>query len=170
MLLMRVKARDGGKYAPQLLIESVKEIANIDVSSLITDVAINGQAIGLPTQAWGQCLSVAEAMRPIFDVGFDWTKTRIADGIVTGVALNGPAYRAGLRDGMRIKGRTAGTLGDPAIAVTYEVETESGKVEALTWMPAGAARNMQTLISGPDLLPSASQSARTGCSKLFGGG
>jgi predicted metalloprotease with PDZ domain len=170
MLLMRDKARNSGKFAPELLIESVKEVAGLDVTSLINNVAINGQAIGLPSQAWGQCISLQESVRPVFDVGFDRTRTGMADNVVLGVVLNGPAFKGGLRDGMKIVRRTTGELGNPNIAVTYEVEVSPGKVETLSWLPRSEPMNTQMLSLGADLAIDASTDKRTKCLSSLSGG
>jgi predicted metalloprotease with PDZ domain len=170
MLLMRNKARTGGKFAPELLIESVKEIAGSDVTSLVNDIAINGQAIGLPNEAWGQCIAFQEGVRTVFDVGFDRDRTGAAGNIATGVRQNGPAYGAGLRDGMKILRRTTGKLGDPNVAVTYEVEAAASKVETLSWLPVSAPINVQTLALGVDLAPDAAADKRTKCLRILGGG
>jgi predicted metalloprotease with PDZ domain len=169
MRLMRSKARAGRKFAPDLLIESVKEIAGLDVTSLINDIAINGQALGFPNEGWGECINLQESVRPVFDVGFDRDRTGFAGNIVAGVRQNGPAYQAGLRDGMKILRRTTGKLGDPTIAVTYEIEGPNNKIETLSWLPRGPSINIQTLALGMNLSPEAVSDRRASCLAMLGG-
>jgi predicted metalloprotease with PDZ domain len=169
LILMRTKARLGKKYAPELLIESVKEIAGFDVSGLINDVAINGQAIDFPTQGWRACINVQETARPIFDVGFDRERTATANNVFTGVREDGPAYRAGIRNGMKIIKRTAGKLGNTTLPIAYEVEISPGNVKTFTWLAAGPTRTIQSLGPGPDLSLTAPTAERNACVKLLGG-
>jgi predicted metalloprotease with PDZ domain len=170
MGLMRQKAQTGGKFAPELLIESVKEIAGFDITDLIKDVAINGQAIGFPSVAWGSCMTKQEDVRPVFDVGFDRERTGAAGNVATGVRGDGPAYQAGLRDGMKILRRTTGKLGDQSAPVTYEIETVSGKIETLSWLPTGPPINVQTLSLGTDFASNAGTDKRAKCVSLLSGG
>jgi predicted metalloprotease with PDZ domain len=170
MVLMRTKARTEGRFAPELLIESVREVGGFDITSLVNDVAINGQAITFSKEAWGQCIVVKEEVLPVFDVGFEREQTAIASNIVRGVRQNGPAYFGGLRDGMKILRRTTGKLGDASVLVTYDVEVSPGKNETLSWFPIGPAMNVQRLTLGADLAPSAPRADRAKCLTLLGGG
>jgi predicted metalloprotease with PDZ domain len=170
MVLMRAKARTKGRFAPQLLIESVKEVGGIDITNLINDVAIGGQAIAFSKEAWGQCIVVKDEVRPIFDVGFERQQTAISGNIVKGVRPNGPAYFGGLRDGMKILRRTTGELGNTSVLVSYEVEVSPGKIEMLSWFPIGPAISVQTLALGADLIASAPTANRAKCLTMLSGG
>lgn len=169
MLAMRAKALSGGKFAPTLLIEAVKEISGLDVSSLIQDVARNGQAIDVPDEAWGGCIRVDQITKAAFDVGFDWERTQMSSNVVTGTHNDGAASRAGLRDGMKIKRRVIGKLGDPDTLLGYEVEGAEGKVAILSWYPRGANILTHRLALGPNLGLEASQPEKAQCLSVLGG-
>jgi predicted metalloprotease with PDZ domain len=71
-----------------------------------------------------------------FDRGFDGQKTMANGNTVTGVDPNGPAYAAGLRDGMRLLRLELGAGGDSRVPLTYRI-SEKGKVREINYLPAG---------------------------------
>ena len=52
----------------------------------------------------GPCVHGSADEIAVFNLGFDFDASRAA-GVVTGVEAGGPAYRAGLRNGQRLRGR-----------------------------------------------------------------
>ncbi|MBL8536547.1 MAG: hypothetical protein JNM59_04000 [Hyphomonadaceae bacterium] len=65
------------------------------------------------------------------------TNGHAADNIIAGTVVDGPAWRAGLRDGMRLIGRRGGEIGNPTVEIAYEIEDAQGR-RVLSWMPQGA--------------------------------
>jgi predicted metalloprotease with PDZ domain len=128
-----------------------------------TRVANSGDAILLPADVFGGCASVTTLTRPDFDRGFDLAATTQANGVVHGVDRTGPAWDAGLRDGMRILRRESGVTGDSSVEVVYRVA--DGDAERLIrYLPAG--RGEVTL----QRVMITSGSTATDCPKPFGAG
>ena len=71
-----------------------------------------------------------------FSRGFDSAGTRRGDGIISGVDLDGPAYAAGMRDGMRLVGREGGVIGDSSVEIAYRVADSNGE-RIVRYLPEG---------------------------------
>jgi predicted metalloprotease with PDZ domain len=92
----------GPTPAPLLFPLMMREVGGLDVSGLLDRHLNLGEPIALPDDLFGEC-GRFEAMRePMFDFGFDAQASRAAGNVVRGVDPAGPAYAAGLRDGMRL--------------------------------------------------------------------
>jgi predicted metalloprotease with PDZ domain len=57
--------------------------------------------------------------------------------LITGVDAEGPAYRAGIRNGMRLLRRESGKIGDSTVEIAYRIADQSGE-RVVRYMPAGA--------------------------------
>ena len=112
------------------------EVGHIHVATDIDRFAIQGEPISLPESLFGRCATVQTVTIPNFDPGFD-LRASAAKGAFAGVDPNGPAYRAGLRDGMRRLQRLGGEPGDSRVEVRYRVLDLVGKEQLISYRPEG---------------------------------
>jgi predicted metalloprotease with PDZ domain len=95
-----------------------------------------GARVYLPADLFGDCAVVKTEDAPVFVRGFDTAATGAHDGLVAGVDPKGPAFNAGLRNGMRILKRESGHLGDPLAPLTYRVD-DHGHERLISYLPIG---------------------------------
>lgn len=169
MLAMRdyAKGRDPAEWdhmAAKLLPRIVKSRMGIDLTPEIDRWITKGEPIVLPPDAFGGCLTVEAVSKPAYDLGFD-SDASAKSGVITGVKPDGPAYAAGLRDGMKRLGRQGGKVGDSAVEVAYIV-SDGGEPRTLRFKPEGKTMlNFQRVTMLKDLTPE----ARTACMKAVAG-
>lgn len=109
----------------------------------------------------GPCFELKQVPLLQFDPGFD-VQASIKDRKVTGVVQDGPAFRAGLRDGQKILGLNI-SFGNPKVDVKISVEGEDGQPMKLEFRPA---RDTGTLI--PQYFPIGQEVEATACKAWFG--
>jgi predicted metalloprotease with PDZ domain len=73
------------------------------------------------------------AMGP-FDLGFDFAVSQ-AQKSISGVQKNGPAFKAGLRNGQKLKGWSI-YWDDPAKEVEFKIEEKGGE-KKIRYLPVG---------------------------------
>jgi hypothetical protein len=104
---------------------------------------VRGAPIALPPTALGPCFRAGTGEYVAFDAGFDLEATRMSeDGKAVGVRADGPAARAGLKDGDVIESMHARD-GDASVPVKLVV-TRGGAKVPLTYLPRGASGRGQT--------------------------
>jgi predicted metalloprotease with PDZ domain len=134
-----------------VLLQEQLALAGLDVSADVTRYIVNGEAIAWPADLFGPDASVTTEERPVFDRGFDPLKTSANGNVVAGLEPEGPAYRAGLRDGMKILKREAGKSGDSRVPVRYRV-MDGATERAIEFLPQGRERvTIQELKLAPGL-------------------
>lgn len=120
------------------------------------DIAAHVDAGGrvlLPADLFGDCAEVRTVEAPVFDRGFDTTKTTARGGVVDGVDPAGPAYAAGLRNGMRILGREGGQVGDSRVDLVYRVD-DAGALKVIRYKPEGRQKmTLQEIVLAPNMTP-----------------
>lgn len=124
-----------------------------------------GEPVVLPADLFGECARVVTTQRPEFDRGFDADATSRAGGRVAGVDPTGPAYAAGLRDGVQILGLEAGVLGDSRAELAYRVEI-GGTSRLIRYRPEG--RRTQT-VQEVILADLSDPAKRARCTAMFAG-
>jgi len=113
---------------------------------------MRGETLILPPDAFA-CLTVETVIQPSFDVGFD-TDATAAKGLLAGVDPAGPAYAAGLRDGMKRLGREGGVQNDSSVELAYRVADAAGVERVIRYKPEGKTRvTFQRLSVPPNLTP-----------------
>jgi predicted metalloprotease with PDZ domain len=95
-----------------------------------------GDAITLPADAFGGCVAVVTDTVADVDFGFD-TKALNATHMFSGVKPDGPAYAAGLRDGMGFVHFSDKDPLDSSVPATFDVRDTDGKTRTLTYLPMG---------------------------------
>lgn len=85
--------------------------------------------------ALGPCVRGSMDEVTIFDLGFDLTAS-MADGSITGIEPNGPAFQAGLRNGQRLSRRLSVYNNEPEKAAIVTVHTAEGQ-KAVEYYPRG---------------------------------
>lgn len=125
-----------------------------------------GEPILLPADALAPCGSLETETVAEFDRGFDGPATIANGNTVVGVDPKGPAYAAGLRNGMRIQSLDLSVGGDSRVALTYRVFIEGGRTREITYFPAGKRKvTLQEL----KLKPMTDPAQRSACMARLGG-
>jgi predicted metalloprotease with PDZ domain len=122
-----------------------------------------GEPVVLPADLYGACATVRTIEQPVFTRGFDPAATSRAGNVVAGVDPAGPAYAAGLRDGMRLLRRESGAIGDASVELAYRVD-DGGTERVIRYLPHGTGT---VTFQRVELSPEATSPA---CVALMGGG
>jgi len=137
----------------------------VDVTDDIARYIERGEAIVLPADLYGPGARIVTTEMPEFSRGFDIEKTSASGNVVTGLDPDSPAYRAGLRDGMKILARTSGRTGDSRVPLTYRVQDGDAE-RVITYAPEGRRRvTLQELVLDPAL----DEDGRRALAKRLGG-
>ena len=120
-----------------LLAQAIKEVADINIASDLKQYVELGKAIELPEDLFSADCKLTWIERPAFHRGFDVEATMANKNIVSGVIENGNAWKAGLRDGMRIVKRVAGEIDNSQVELAYEL-MDGDKPLTLKWLPVGS--------------------------------
>ena len=138
----------------------------VDFSAETTSLIDQGDTEVLPADLFGECAQIRNIRIAVFDKGFDTGKTS-ATGIFTGVDPAGPAYAAGIRDGMRRIAYLAGEQGDSRVDWSYRVADATGHEFVATYKPAGKEQvDVQEVVLTPGLNPA----QRAACVRTMSGG
>jgi predicted metalloprotease with PDZ domain len=136
MLEMRARAlADDPAKAPEMF-PVVLESMGLDVRADIAAHAEAGARVLLPENVFAPCGRVVTRDAPAFHRGFDIEATQAHNGVISGVDPASPAYTAGLRDGMVLRRRAAGLIGDAEQELSYVVL--DGQTErTISYFPRG---------------------------------
>ncbi len=108
-----------------------------DAAKTFDAIVTKGAQVTLPANALGPCFRAGTGEYVAFDAGFDVDATRIEkDGKVTGVRADGPAAKAGLKDGDVLESMSARE--DDANVPVKIVVTRGGQKVNVTYVPRGA--------------------------------
>jgi predicted metalloprotease with PDZ domain len=157
-----VAAPAGGKPALLANFNAAMGAAGVSARDDLARFIDAGEPIDLAPDQFAGCATVATVTIPSFDVGFDRDASAKA-GVFAGVDPNGPAYAAGLRDGMKRLARLGGQEGDSRVPLAYKVEA-SGVQRVISWRPEGKGRlTLQEVKLTPDL----SDAQRAACARTM---
>jgi len=161
LLRQRAQASDGQPgSAPDRFVRTAVA-AGFNVVPIIDEHIEAGVEILLPADTFGRCATIETVTQPSFHRGFDLDATIEADNIVQGVRVDGPAYVAGLRDGMKIVRREGELRNAIDLPVVYRVR-DGDQERVLTWLPLGASQvTLQRITSSPDLTPVQAEACAT---------
>ncbi|TRW17485.1 M61 family metallopeptidase [Glacieibacterium frigidum] len=160
LFAMRDAMRRPSKPALRANFIAAARRSGLDARPLLTRHVDAGAPVVLPPTLFGGCVRVENIQLAVFDPGFDRDASAKA-GAITGVDPAGPAYAAGLRDGMKRLARIAGTEGDSRKTLSYRIADAAGE-RVIAWLPAGRTRValQQLVLAHP--LPA-------GCARAMGG-
>jgi predicted metalloprotease with PDZ domain len=113
--------------------------AGVDLAPDMARFVEGGETVILPPDTFGPCIRVEQVEIPVYDRGFDIDASVAAGMVATGVRADGPAFRAGLRDGMRLVRPIAGRAGNATMMAEWLVQ-DGGQERRIQWLPAGAAK------------------------------
>jgi predicted metalloprotease with PDZ domain len=163
--VQRRAAQDSSELATALFRKILSEETGIDIDSDLERYARRGEPLLLPEALFGDCARLIAERRRQFDRGYDAAATRLADGVIAGVAPDGPAYAAGMRDGMRLVRREAGKVGDSTVEMAYRVSDEAGE-RVIRFLPEGKGefevQHLEINAAGPE--------QEASCKARLGGG
>jgi predicted metalloprotease with PDZ domain len=149
----------------RLLPVFAKQVAGLDIQPLIDRHMRDGEPFELPADLYGDCARVETAIRPDFHRGFDIDATQKNNRVITGVRKDGPAYAAGMRDGMTLVKRGPGGVNDPAVEIAYHV-LDGGTERVIRYLPAGRERlQVQRVVLAEPMTPE----RRTACARRMSG-
>jgi predicted metalloprotease with PDZ domain len=122
----------------------------LDIEGDFDRYVLKGEPI-VPPPDYAEGYELVTVRVPRFDLGFDVAASR-SEGTVAGVREDGPAYRAGLRDGMTLV-RTRNTSRDTnswdADAPAVIVVRDGGEERAIAYMPAGELHEVEQYVRTP---------------------
>jgi len=108
----------------------------VDVKPELSRLIDDGNDIALDGNTFAPCGSIVSGDLPTFHRGFDVDATMKNGMRITGVDPELPAWRAGLRDGMTLVRRDAGTIGDATQEIAYRV-MDQGSERVIRYLPQG---------------------------------
>jgi predicted metalloprotease with PDZ domain len=143
LLAMQTAAAGQAKgRAVELLRQAMQSVAGIDIAQDLQRYVDDGQTVPLHDASFAGCGRLQTIDRPAFHRGFDIERTLANGSVIHGVVVDGPAHRAGLRDGMKLLARKGGTIGDASVEIAYEVSDGPQAPQVLRWMPQGPGREV----------------------------
>jgi predicted metalloprotease with PDZ domain len=149
----RRAAEGSPELAVALFRKTLREETGIDIDPDLERYARRGEPLLLPADLIGDCGRVVTERRKAFTRGYDSEATRRGDGVIVGVDREGPAYAAGLRDGMKLVRREAGKIGDSSVELAYRV-ADNGVERVISYMPEAKndfeVQRFELTASGPE--------------------
>jgi predicted metalloprotease with PDZ domain len=149
----RRAAEGSAELAVALFRKTLQAETGIDFDPDIELYARRGEPLLLPADLLGDCARLVTERRKAFTRGYDADSTRRADGVIAGVDPEGPAYAAGLRDGMKLVRRESGKIGDSSVELAYRV-AEGGVERVISYLPQGKdefeVQRLELTVSGPE--------------------
>ena len=113
--------------------------AGVDFAGMVKQFVDDAETVLLPADIWVPCGVVETSEVAEFARGFRGAQTKANKNIVVGVDPDGPAYAAGLRDGMKILNLDLSGERDSRVPLTYRVLVD-GKVREISYLPQGKRR------------------------------
>ena len=131
------------------------------------DLVDAGRPVLLPDDLFGDCAAIATTEVRAFERGFDSARTNASGGVVAGVDPDGPAYAAGMRNGMRIIGRLSPpSENDSRVELLYQVADREAR-KLIRYRPQGSR---MILLQEVTLTPGMDASRSAACARSMSGG
>jgi predicted metalloprotease with PDZ domain len=143
MRLWDTAAKGRNKSSVQVLKEILGASASRSAVSNLQSYAIEGADVPFELLGGWNCMAIQNIAVAEFERGFDLAGTIQNANAVVGVVENGVAFRAGLRNGMRLEKLLADRPRNSNIPVQYELRTLGGESVVLSWLPqSGRSQNI----------------------------
>ena len=144
--LMKESLEKNTPVSDSVIVELLRPFLDRDLSGEVARYIERGETIPLRPKTLGECVTGTLTKVISYDLGFDRAKTR-TDKIATGVRDDGPAYRAGLREGDELAGISI-WHGDIKKAV--ELTVSSGQERKLIkYLPIGKEQLVPQFVLDP---------------------
>ncbi|KAF0174010.1 MAG: hypothetical protein IV086_15525 [Hyphomonadaceae bacterium] len=164
--LQRAARRRPDITAVQLLPHTMRRTTGVEIGVDLTELVAEGRAIDIPGDIFAPCGAIVIDMKTLWVRGFDFDATQRAGWTVQGVTEGNAAWRAGLRNGMRLRQWSERSdARDATRPVTAGVD-DNGVRRDITWTPTdGSVRAVRrlTLASGMTV------AQRNACNARLGG-
>ena len=145
---MKIEKRDDAPRVTEAFARAMRE-AGCDIKDDLAHYVERGAAVLLPPDLLSPAGRLETMDLPEFDRGFDPLKTAAAGNIVAGIDSTGPAWAAGLRNGMKILKRESGQPGNAAVEFVYRID-DAGTEKVIHYLPAGKRTFLtQRMMPGP---------------------
>lgn len=112
----------------------------LDVRADLERFVDRGEPIELPSDVFGPCAKVSWREQPTYDRGWDTAATSAAGGVVTGLREGSPAWRAGVRNGMKLVERSFDHADDSTADLMVRVQLDDGAKREFRFKPQGDGR------------------------------
>lgn len=133
-LMYAMRTREESTAIGRLLASAAAQ--SFDLRADIDSFIERGAPILLPEDAFAPCGRIETRDVPNFHRGFDIEATTANNNVIAGVIPGGPAFVAGIRDGMVLVRREAGEIGNAELEIAYVVR--DGETErTLRYLPRG---------------------------------
>ena len=129
--------QDPQMSADRLFPTAAKRLTGVDLGPDIDRFVDKGDALVLAPGTFGACVNVQDVTQPVFDRGFDLDATFHAHGHVAGLEAGGPADKAGLKAGDKIRIDEIPTH-DSRVTLSYRVDDGGGQSHWVRYHPEGA--------------------------------
>lgn len=153
-------------WAAALFPSVFRQVSGRDLAPDLARYVEAGETVRLPDDLYGACAVVTSQTIPAFDRGFDADKSA-ETGVFTEVDPAGPAYAAGLRNGMKRLAREGGKDGDSRVEIGYRVLAADGRAQVVRYRPAG---KRLVAIQQVRLAEGLSADQRAACARQMSGG
>ncbi len=168
MLAMRNRAKEPGQ---KLLVReafglAMRDVAGIDIADDLKRLVEDGEGFELPDGLFGDCAQVSRETRGVFEQG--WTAKAVSGGgyVFDKVRPGSNAWKAGIRDGMVLLGKSAGVTGDERQDFVVGVRDEAGQ-RKITYRPVGEGTYVLRQVV---LRSNMDAAAKEACRKRMSGG
>jgi predicted metalloprotease with PDZ domain len=145
------------------LVRVGRQMTGTDLQPDIDRYLGRGEELLLPKDLFGRCGALVTTSIPRFDAGFAYSGI---GSVVKRVDPASRAYAAGMRDGMILVSREAGTMGDARVKLAWLVK-DGEQERVISYRPAGKANvKVQQLRLRPGLTGAAKAACMRGATGL----
>jgi predicted metalloprotease with PDZ domain len=122
--------------ADQLFPQVARRLTGLDLTDDLASFIDQGAPLALGPDTLGSCIKVNLVTQPVFDRGFDLHATFKAHGVLTGLESGGPAEKAGLHEGEKLRIDETPT-NDSRVTLRYRVDDGNGLSHTVSYRPIG---------------------------------
>lgn len=164
--MLRGAQRRPDVTAVTLLGVAMRRVGGVEIGVDRTELVAEGRPVPLPADLFAPCGAIVAEQRRMWSRGFDFAATQRADWVIAGVAEGNAAWRAGLRNGMRLRAWSERSdQRDATKPVTAAVD-DNGVRRDIAWTPFdGEVRTVRRLVLAENLV----DNARAACTRRLAG-